>query len=82
MSFLYCVASIASPLTIFTQKSVKFESSEAWEKSFLILKESFTSAPVLTLLERTNFVVYCDAYNVSLGRVLMQHEKVIAYDSR
>ena len=36
--------SIASPLTTFTQKSVKFEWSEASERSFQILKDKLTSA--------------------------------------
>ena len=38
---------------------------------------------MLTLLEGTNvFVVYCDVSRVGLLCVLMQHGKVIAYDSR
>ena len=76
-------ASIASPLTTFTQKSKKFEWSEACEKSFRLLKDRITSAPVLTLLEGAKgFIVYCDASRVGLGYVLMQHVKFIAYTSR
>ena len=76
-------ASIASPLTTLTQKNMKFEWSEAYEKSFQILKDRLTNAPVLTLLEGTKgFVVYCDASRVGLGCVLMQHGKLIAYASR
>ena len=38
---------------------------------------------MLTLSEGTKgFIVYCDASQVGLGCVLMQHRKVIAYDSR
>ena len=67
-------ASIASPLTTLTQKSVKFEWSEACERSFQILKDRLTSAPVLTLQEGTKgFVVYCDASRVGFDCVLMQH---------
>ena len=37
----------------------------------------------MTLLDDTKvFVLYCDASRVGLGCVLMQHVKVVAYDSR
>ncbi|KAH0639227.1 hypothetical protein KY285_035813 [Solanum tuberosum] len=76
-------SSIASPLTALTQKKSKFEWSKSCEKSFQLLKDKLTSAPVLTLPEGTEgFVVYCDASRVGLGSVLMQHGKVIAYASR
>ena len=61
-------ASSICPLITLTQKSVKFEWSEACEKSFLLLKDRLTSAPVLTIPEGTKvFVVYCDASRVGLG---------------
>ena len=44
-------ASIASPLTTLTQKSVKFEWSEACERSFQIFKDRLISAQVLNLRE-------------------------------
>ena len=47
------VESIAYPLTTLTQKSVKFEWSEAYERSFQILKDRLISSPVLTLPEGT-----------------------------
>ena len=75
--------SIASPLTTLTQKSKKFEWSEACEKSFQLLKDRLTFAPMLTLPEGTQgFIVYCDASRVVLGCVLMKHGKVIAYAFR
>jgi len=81
--FVEGFSSIASPLTALTQKKSKFEWSESCEKSFQLLKDKLTSAPVLTLPEGTEgFVVYCDASRVGLGCVLMQHGKVIAYSSR
>ena len=62
-------ASIASPLT---QKSKIFEWSEACNKTFQLLKDRLTSAPVLTLSNGTNgIVVYCDASQEVLGRVIM-----------
>ncbi|XP_070023122.1 uncharacterized protein [Nicotiana sylvestris] len=82
-SFLERFSSISSPLTRLTQKKVKFQWSDACEKSFEELKKRLTSAPILKLPEGTEgFVVYCDASGVCLGCVLMQHGKVIAYASR
>nr|GEV08847.1 reverse transcriptase domain-containing protein [Tanacetum cinerariifolium] len=49
--------------------------------SELLKKEKF--APILLLPEGSeDFVVYCDASHKSLGSILMQREKVIAYASR
>ncbi|WMV29659.1 hypothetical protein MTR67_023044 [Solanum verrucosum] len=60
---------IASPLTGLTQKKVKFICSEACENYFQELKDRLTSAPVLTLLERSKgFVFYFDVLRVGLGR--------------
>lgn len=81
--FVEKFSSIAEPLTKLTQKSAKFQWSDACERSFQLLKERLTSAPVLTLLEGPNgYIVYCDASRVGLGCVLMQHGKVIAHASR
>ena len=55
---------------------------EACERSFQILKDRLTTAPVLTLPEGTKgFNVYCDASQVGLGCVIMQHGKVVSYAS-
>ncbi|GKF94315.1 putative reverse transcriptase domain-containing protein, partial [Tanacetum coccineum] len=41
------------------------------------------NAPILALLDGPeDFVVYCDAFGIGLGCVLMQRSKVIAYASR
>ncbi|XP_070020045.1 uncharacterized protein [Nicotiana sylvestris] len=81
--FVEGFSTLASPLTKLTQKAVKFQWSDACEKSFQELKSRLTSAPILTLPEgREGFVVYCDASRVGLGCVLMQHGKVITYASR
>ncbi|KAH0716656.1 hypothetical protein KY290_012918 [Solanum tuberosum] len=70
--FVEGFSSIASSLIALTQKKAKFVWSEACEKSFQGLKDRLTSAPVLTLPEGTDgFVVYCDAFSVGLGCVLM-----------
>ena len=75
--------SIASSVTTLNKKKSKFEWTEACEKSFQDLKDRLTSAQVLTLPKcGENYTVYCDGYRVSLGCVIMQGGKVIAYASR
>ena len=75
-------STLASPLTKLMQKAIKFQWSDACEKSFQELKARLTMTPVLTLPEGIDgFVVYCDASRIELGCVLMQHGKVIAYAS-
>ena len=57
--------------------------SKACDKSFQLLKYRLTSAPLLTLPQGTKcFIVYCDASQVCLWYVFMQHGKVISYPSR
>ena len=51
--FVYEFSSIASHLTILSQKKVKFKWLEACEKRFQELKDKLTSAPLLTLPEGT-----------------------------
>ncbi|KAH0689476.1 hypothetical protein KY289_016834 [Solanum tuberosum] len=81
--FVEGFSSISSPLTKLTQKTMKFQWSEACEKSFQELKKRLTTAPVLTLPEGTQgFVEYCDASRFGLGCVLMENGKVIAFASR
>ena len=61
---------------------MKFEWSDACEQSFQELKTRLTSTPILTLpMSGERFVVFSDASHRSLGCVLMQHGKVIAYAS-
>ncbi|XP_070020217.1 uncharacterized protein [Nicotiana sylvestris] len=81
--FVEGFSTLASPLTKLTQKAVKFQWSDACERSFQELKSRMTSAPVLTLPDGIEgFVVHCDASRIGFGCVLMQHGKVIAYSSR
>ncbi|WMV08004.1 hypothetical protein MTR67_001389 [Solanum verrucosum] len=70
--FVEGFSSISSPLIKSTQKTIKFQWSEACEKGFQELKKRLTTAPVLILPEGTqSFVVYCDASRVGLGCLLM-----------
>nr|GFC42173.1 putative reverse transcriptase domain-containing protein [Tanacetum cinerariifolium] len=56
---------------------------EKEENAFQLIKHKLCSAPILALPEGSkDFVVYCDASHKGLGVVVMQREKVIAYDSR
>lgn len=81
--FVESFLKILGPLTKLTQKYVKFEWSDEYEKSFQEFKNHLVSAIILTLPSGTNrFVVCSDASRKGLGRVLMQHRKVIAYVSR
>ena len=81
--FIEKFASISAPLKRLTQKAAKFQWIDACERSFKLLKDKLTTAPVLTLPEGPDsYVIYCDASCVGLGCVLMQHGKVIAYSSR
>ncbi|GJS43402.1 putative reverse transcriptase domain-containing protein [Tanacetum coccineum] len=74
---------IAKPLTKLTQKNKKYEWGEDEEEAFQMLKQKLCSAPILALPEGSeDFVVYCDASIKGYGALLMQREKVIAYDSR
>ena len=48
--FVKDFSKIAVPLTRLTQKNVKFNWTDRWEEHLQLLKDSLTSAPVLTLL--------------------------------
>ncbi|GAA0174988.1 hypothetical protein LIER_41831 [Lithospermum erythrorhizon] len=73
---------IAAPLSL-THKKVKFEWNEECENIFQELKKGLVTAPIFTLpAGNDGFDLYNDAFHKGLGCVLMQHDKVIAYDSR
>ena len=62
---------------------MKFEWTNACERSFQVLKEKLVIAPILILPEPgKRFTVYSDASRIGLGCVLMQEGKVIGYASR
>ena len=74
---------IPIPMTRLTKKNAKFVWSDACENSFQLLKKKLTTAPVLILPNgEDKFIVYCDAFRVGLGCVLMQNGRVVAYASR
>ena len=81
--FIQDFSKIATLITRLTGKDVKFDWSEACQTTFDELKTRLTSAPVLTLPDRTGeFEIFCDASGQGLGCVLHQSGKVVAYASR
>nr|GEU93662.1 reverse transcriptase domain-containing protein [Tanacetum cinerariifolium] len=56
---------------------------EGQELAFQTLKDKLCNVPVLALPDGPkDFMVYCDAFRIGLGCMLMQRSKVIAYASR
>ena len=81
--FVEGFSSIASPFTRLSQKIVKFQWLDDCEKSFAELKTRLTTPSVLTIPEGSDgYVIYCDAFKVCLGCVLIQRGKMISYASR
>ncbi|GJW92284.1 putative reverse transcriptase domain-containing protein [Tanacetum coccineum] len=64
------------------EKTKKFDWEEEQELAFQLLKQKICDTPILELPEGSDdFVAYCDASHKGLGAILMQREKVIAYES-
>ncbi|MCO5593367.1 hypothetical protein L7F22_047379 [Adiantum nelumboides] len=81
--FIRHFAEIASPLHALTHKGVTFKWTTKEITAFKHLKEKLTSHPVIILLDLLKpFVVQCDACGNSLGAILMQDGRVVAYESR
>ncbi|GKA96053.1 putative reverse transcriptase domain-containing protein [Tanacetum coccineum] len=74
--FIENFSKIAKSLTILTQKSKTFDWGEEHELAFQTLKDKLYNVPILALPDGSeNFVVYCDAFGIGLGCVLMQRGK-------
>jgi len=70
------------PLTQLTRKGIKFNWGENQGKGFQELKNRLTSDPVLDMPSGPEgYVIYSDASKLGLGCVLMQHSKVIAFQT-
>ncbi|MCO5591325.1 hypothetical protein L7F22_045307 [Adiantum nelumboides] len=81
--FIRHFVEIASPLYALTHKGVTFKWTTKEITAFKHLKETLTSDPVIILPDLLKpFVVQCDACGNSLGAVLMQDGRVVAYESR
>ncbi|GKB43064.1 putative reverse transcriptase domain-containing protein [Tanacetum coccineum] len=81
--FIEGFSKFVKPMTKLTQKKFKFVWGDKQEAAFQLLKQKLCSAPILALPEGSeDFIAYCDTLKKGLGAVLMQREKVIAYESR
>ena len=81
--FVKHFAEITSPLHALQKKGVSFRWTAKEIAAFNVLKEKLTSDPVLILTDLSkSFVVQCDACGNSIGAVLMQNGRVVAYESR
>ncbi|MCO5607350.1 hypothetical protein L7F22_061545 [Adiantum nelumboides] len=81
--FIRNFAEIASPLHALQKKGVTFRWTQKEISAFNLLKEKMISDPVIVLPDlRKSFVVQCDACGSSIGAVLMQEGRVVAYERR
>ncbi|MCO5612166.1 hypothetical protein L7F22_066428 [Adiantum nelumboides] len=81
--FVRHFAEIASPLHALEKKAIKWQWTSKEKSAFRCLKEKMTTDPVLVLPDLSkSFVVQCDACGNSIGAVLMQNGRVVAYESR
>jgi hypothetical protein len=70
-------------MTKLSEKDAKFKWSLQCQEAFLTLKKVLTTAPVLAQHDIDKpFDMYCDASGTSIGSVLMQDGRAIAYTSR
>ena len=71
--FIKNYGSLAAPLTALTSTAVKFIWSSAAEGAFRVLKQRFTSAPILIQPNPgRQFIVEVDASDIGVGTVLSQ----------
>jgi hypothetical protein len=81
--FIPNFSKIAKPMTQLLEKEAKFKWSPQCKEAFLTLKKLLTTTPVLAQPDiEKPFDVYCDASGTSIGGVLMQDGRAIAYASR
>jgi hypothetical protein len=80
--FILNFSNIAKPMTKLLEMDAKFKWSQDCKDTFLTLKKLLTIAPILAQPEiEKPFDVYCDAFGMGIGGVLMQDGRAIAYAS-
>ncbi|KAK3870572.1 hypothetical protein Pcinc_024210 [Petrolisthes cinctipes] len=81
--YLPKLATVSEPLRQLLKKNVPYVWSDAHEKSFNVVKELVTRAPILRYYDpRIDVVLQCDASQYGLGAALIQDGKPVAYASR
>eukprot|EP00253_Pinus_taeda_P015939 PITA_15939 len=81
--FVEGFSKVAFPITSLQKKGRAFEWTLNCQKSFEQLKHLLTTAPILSIADpHKDYVVCTDASKEGLGGVLMQEDRVIAYESR
>ena len=81
--FIEGFSKIAKLMTSLLEKNAKFVWTKQCQASFEELKKRLSTAPVLVLPDlNKSFSIYYDASRLSLGCVLMQEGRVVAYASR
>jgi hypothetical protein len=81
--FIEGFSKIARPMTSLLANKVEFKWTQKCQEAFEVLKEKLTTTPVLILPNvHKPFSVYCDASYTTLGCVLMQEGRVVAYSTR
>lgn len=76
------MSKISTPINELTNKDVPFQWGEAQHKTFELLKDKLTSAPLLALPDfGKTFEIECDSTGVGIGGVLTEEGKHIAYFS-
>jgi hypothetical protein len=81
--FIEGFSKIARPMTSLLAKKVEFKWTPECQESFETLKKKLTTTSVLILPDvHKPFLVYSDASYTSLGCVLMQEGRVVAYSSQ
>jgi hypothetical protein len=81
--FIEGFSKIARPMTALLANKVEFKWTQKCQEAFEALKEKLTTTLVLVLPDvHKPFSAYCDACYTSLGCVLMQEGRVVAYSSQ